>query len=74
LDPRSTVPWHMQLRQRRLRSSAGERLIVHMEKTGSNRSNMGEGVEQRAIVDKVASRKRASQRERAAKPWKGLKV
>jgi len=30
--------------------------------------------EQRAIVDKVASRKRASKRERAGKPWRGLKA
>jgi len=32
------------------------------------------GAEQRAIVDKVASRKRASQRARAGKPWRGLKA
>jgi len=34
---------HIKLRQPRLKSGAWERLrSVHMEKTGSNRSNMGE--------------------------------
>jgi len=43
-----------------------------MEKTGSNMEEEGGGAE--SHHDKVASRKRASQRAIAGKPWRGLKA
>jgi len=40
---------------------------------GSNRSNMERKGVERVIMEKVASRKGATQRARAGKPWRGSK-